>query len=149
MNKITATGRLAADSELRFTPAGDAILNFRVASDVGYGDKKTTNWFACTVFGKRGQSLQQYLMKGQQVTVFGSLVLREWITKEGQKQISPDIRVDEVELSGTKKQDSESVPTQNTTNSASSRNSGGAMPDDFEDQIPFLLIGRGIGGYSI
>lgn len=99
MNKITATGRLAADSELRFTPGGDPILNFRLASDVGYGDKKSTNWFACSIFGKRGEALQQHLLKGQQVTVFGTLTLREW-SKDGAKMISPDIRIDEVELQG-------------------------------------------------
>lgn len=103
MNKVTATGRLAADSELRFTPNGDAILNFRLASDVGFGDKKTTNWFACSLFGKRGEALQPHLLKGQQVTVFGTLTLREWTGKDGNKQISPDVRIDEVELQGTAK----------------------------------------------
>lgn len=104
MNKITATGRLAADSELRFTPKGDAILNFRVASDVGFGEKKTTNWFSCQVWGKRGEALHPHLTKGQQVTVFGTLVLREWTTKDGAKQLSPDIRVDEIELQGGKRE---------------------------------------------
>jgi single-strand DNA-binding protein len=102
MNKITATGRLAADAELRYTPKGEAILNFRLASDVGYGDKKTTNWFACQVWGKRGEALAQHLTKGQQVTVFGSLTLREWTGKDGGKQLSPDIRIDEIELQGGK-----------------------------------------------
>lgn len=105
MNKITATGRIAADAEVRYTPSGDAIANFRVASDVGFGDKKTTNWFACSLFGKRGEALAQYLTKGQPVTIFGSLTLREWTNKDGVKQISPDIRVDEIDLQGSAKQD--------------------------------------------
>lgn len=127
MNKITATGRLAADSELRFTPGGDAILNFRLASDVGYGDKKTTNWFACTVFGKRGEALQQHLLKGQQVTVFGTLALREWNNKDGTKQLSPDIRIDEIELQGGK---TGGAPAKTTR--ASDANEGDAF-----DSIPF------------
>lgn len=102
MNKISATGRLAADAEVRFTPGGDAIANFRVASDVGYGDKKTTNWFSCQIWGKRGEAIAPHLTKGQQVTVFGSLVLREWTNKDGAKQLSPDIRVDEIDLQGSK-----------------------------------------------
>lgn len=106
MNKITATGRLAADAELRYTPNGDAIANFRLASDVGFGDKKSTNWFACSLFGKRGESLVPHLPKGQQVTVFGTLILREWTDKNGAKQISPDIRIDEIELQGGKRQES-------------------------------------------
>jgi single-strand DNA-binding protein len=130
MNKISATGRLAADSELRFTPGGDAILNFRVASDVGFGDKKTTNWFACQVWGKRGEALQPHLTKGQQVTVFGTLVLREWTNKDGVKQLSPDIRVDEIELQGGKRQDSAPAKPQGKQEYST--------PDNFvPDDIPF------------
>lgn len=102
MNKISFTGRVAADSETRALSSGDTITGFRVASDVGYGDKKSTNWFSCSIFGKRGEALAQYLTKGQQVTVFGQLTLREWTNKDGAKQISPDIRVDEIELQGGK-----------------------------------------------
>ncbi|WP_136420327.1 single-stranded DNA-binding protein [Herbaspirillum sp. ST 5-3] len=106
MNKITATGRVVADAEVRFTPSGDAIANFRLASDVGYGDKKTTNWFNCQIWGKRGEALAPHLTKGQQVTAFGTLVLREWTNKEGVKQLSPDIRIDEIELQGGKREES-------------------------------------------
>lgn len=102
MNKITATGRIVADAELRFTPGGDPIANFRLASDVGFGDKKTTNWFNCQIWGKRGEALAPHLTKGQQVTVFGQLTLREWTNKEGVKALSPDIRIDEIDLQGGK-----------------------------------------------
>ncbi|HEV2612505.1 MAG TPA: single-stranded DNA-binding protein [Noviherbaspirillum sp.] len=103
MNKLTATGRIVADAEVKYLPNGDALANFRVASDVGYGEKKSTNWFNCAVFGKRGESLAPHLVKGQQVTIFGTLTLREWVNKDGAKQISPDIRVDEIELQGGKR----------------------------------------------
>jgi single-strand DNA-binding protein len=104
MNKISFTGRLAADAETRFTPKGDAICGFRVASDVGYGENKSTNWFSCQVWGKRGEALAPHLTKGQQVTVFGQLTLREWTNKDGVKQLSPDVRVDEIELQGGKRE---------------------------------------------
>lgn len=107
MNKITFTGRLAADAELRFTPGGDAICNFRVASDIGFGDKKATNWFNCQIWAKRGEALAPHLLKGQQVTVFGSLTLRDWTNKDGAKQTSPDVKVDEIELQGGKREQSE------------------------------------------
>jgi single-strand DNA-binding protein len=133
MNKITGTGRIVADAEVRFTPGGDAICNFRVASDVGYGDKKTTNWFNCQVWGKRGEAIAQHLTKGQQVTVFGTLQLREWTNKEGVKQLSPDIRVDEIELQGSK-QSSESAPAPVTRN----RPQPISTPEQFQDtDIPF------------
>lgn len=112
MNKITATGRVVADAEVRFTPAGDAICNFRMASDVGYGERKTTNWFTCTVWGKRGEAISKYLLKGTPVTVFGTLTLREWTNKEGIKQLSPEIRIDEVTLHGSRDDQSQQAPQQ-------------------------------------
>ncbi len=135
MNKICATGRLAADSEVRFTPKGDAIANFKLASDVGFGEKKTTNWFACAMFGKRGEALNPHLLKGTQVTVFGSLTLREWTNKDGAKQISPDIFVDEIVLQGGKKDDLQTPQRQQ----AAPRQARNAPQDtsDMDDQIPF------------
>lgn len=131
MNKITFTGRIVADSELRFIPSGEPVLSFRVASDVGYGEKKSTNWFQCQVWGKRGESLSQRLTKGLPVTVWGTLTLREWSDKEGQKKLSPDIRVDEVEMHGK----SESVPAQKAANSAKPEKSGSF--DAMDDEVPF------------
>lgn len=135
MNKISATGRVVADAEVRFTPGGDAIANFRVASDVGYGDKKTTNWFYCQIWGKRGEAIAPHLLKGQQVTVFGTLQLREWTNKEGAKQLSPDIRVDEIELQGGKKESAGEAPVARSRPAAAQKLS---TPDDFQDtDIPF------------
>ena len=148
-NKITATGRIAADAEVRYTPSGDAIANFRVASDVGFGDKKTTNWFACSIFGKRGESLSPHLTKGTQVTIFGQLTLREWTNKENVKQISPDIRVDEIEMQGGNKDtngrgDNAPPPRQQAParSAPSSPQCGGDRFDDSED-IPFSNPYRG------
>lgn len=124
MNKISATGRIVADCETRYLPQGDALAGFRLASDVGFGDKKTTNWFSCAIFGKRGEALAPHLLKGQQVTVFGTLTLREWTNKDGAKQLSPEIRIDEIELQGGKR-DGDARPTR-------------AVPDqDVPDDIPF------------
>ncbi|AVG16860.1 single-stranded DNA-binding protein [Chromobacterium vaccinii] len=100
MNSITFDGRLAADAELRYTPSGEPVLSFRVASDIGFGERKSTNWFSCQVWGKRGESLKNYLAKGQQVTVYGQLTLREWQDKDGNKRVSPDVRVNELSLQG-------------------------------------------------
>lgn len=100
MNKITATGRVVADAELRANASGDSVCSFRVASDVGFGDRRTTNWFTCTIWGRRGESLVGYLKKGTPVTVFGTLTLREWTNRDGVKQLSPDIRIDEITMHG-------------------------------------------------
>lgn len=134
MNKITATGRVVADAELRTTPSGDAICSFRVASDVGFGERKTTNWFNCTVWGRRGESLVNILKKGTAVTIFGTLTLREWTNKEGVRQISPDIRLDEVSLHGNRDSSSQYTPQ----TAPRSQTSPAAMSDDDDlDSIPF------------
>jgi single-strand DNA-binding protein len=125
MNKISVTGRIGRDSELRFLPNGDPILSFSIADDVGYGDKKTTTWWNCSLFGKRGEALQPHTMKGQQVVVFGMAQMREWTNKDGIKQLSPDIRIDDIQLVGGK---SECQPA---------RQQQGKQADPFNDDIPF------------
>lgn len=139
MNKITATGRIAADAEVRFTPSGDPVASFRIASDVGFGDKKTTNWFSCQVWGKRGESLAPHLIKGTPVTVFGALTLREWNDKEGQKRLSPDIRIDEIELQGGKKDSEPSQPS----NPRNAQGAPKASISDMDDDIQFAPHGAG------
>lgn len=142
MNSITFDGRLAADAELRYTPGGDAILSFRVASDIGFGERKTTNWFSCQVWGKRGETLKEYLTKGQQVTVYGQLTLREWEDKEGTKRLSPDVRVNELSLQGGKREGGDSAPPANHSREApppQRRQESNPPPrmDDMDDDIPF------------
>lgn len=129
MNSITIVGRLAADIEVKYLPSGDAIGNFTVASDVGFGEKKSTNWFRCAIFGKRVDAIQSFLLKGQQVTVFGQLTLREWENKDGVKQISPDVRVNDIALQGGKQSGEQSAPRQQRQ----------AAPQQFDDldPIPF------------
>ena len=135
MNKISAAGRVVADAEVRFTKSGDPIASFRLASDVGFGDNKTTNWFNCQIWGKRAESLAPHLTKGSQLTVFGTLKLREWEDKEGQKKLSPDISVDDLAFQGGKR-DSENTHSQKSANSSKSAPKSSGF-EDMEDDIPF------------
>ncbi|MFD4120940.1 single-stranded DNA-binding protein [Alcaligenes faecalis] len=152
MNKITATGRIVADADIRYTSNSDAICSFRLASDVGYGERKTTNWFSCQLWGKRGEGLVEHLTKGLPVTVFGTLTLREWENRDGAKQLSPDIRVDEITMHGTRdgsqggarqappsRQASPQRQTQGQRNPYAEQSSGGGMPD-MDDDIPFAPL---------
>ncbi len=151
MNSITFDGRLTADAELRYTPSGEPVLSFRVASDIGFGERKTTNWFSCQVWGKRGESLKNYLAKGQQVTVYGQLTLREWQDKEGIKRLSPDVRVSELTLQGGRRDDmapaddgygaapSQRYDAPSAPPAAPRRQEPKPAPrmDDMDDDIPF------------
>jgi len=101
MNIYSFTGRLARDSETRFTPGGMAICNFTVAVDYGFGDKKGTNWLRCSLFGKRAEGqLPKYLVKGTQVAISGELRVREYDDKDGVKRTSVEVSVDKLDLIG-------------------------------------------------
>jgi single-strand DNA-binding protein len=98
MNVITVAGTLGKDAEVKYLPNGDAIANFSVADS--QGRDKPTIWWNCGLYGKRAESLSQYLTKGQAVTVTGSVSEREWTDKEGNKRKSMDVRVNDVALQG-------------------------------------------------
>ena len=90
MNVWTFTGRIGRDAEQRFTASGDSVVNFNVAVDSGFGDKKQTTWPRCAIFGKRGSSLVGYLTKGALVAVSGEPTLREWEDTDGARRVSLD-----------------------------------------------------------
>ena len=122
MQSLTVTGGLGRDAELKTTQGGDDILSFSVGSSQGYGDKKTTNWFRCTVWGKRGRSIAEYLTKGTKVTVQGELAIGEY---DGKPQY--DIRVNEVDWVRREGTASQSAPSPQPTN----------FDDDDMDSVPF------------
>jgi len=92
MQTILISGNLGSDSVLRSTQGGDQVLAFNVGVKQGYGEKATTNWYRCNVWGKRGASIQQYLLKGVKVVAHGELTIGSY---EGKPQY--DVRVNEVE----------------------------------------------------
>jgi single-strand DNA-binding protein len=101
MNVITVAGALGKDAEVKYLANGDAICNFSVADS--QGREKPTIWWNCGLYGKRAESLSQYLTKGQAVTVTGSVSEREWTDKEGNKRKSMDVRVNDIALQGGRK----------------------------------------------
>jgi len=101
MNSITVAGSLGKDAEVKYLANGDAICNFSIADSMGRD--KGTIWWNCGLYGKRAESLSQYLVKGQAVTVTGSVSEREWISKDGEKRKTMDVRVNDVALQGGRK----------------------------------------------
>jgi single-strand DNA-binding protein len=107
MNSITVAGSLGRDAELKYLNNGDAISNFSVADS--QGKDKHTIWWNCTIYGKRAESLNQYLVKGQAVTVVGHITEREYTDKNGNERKAMEIRVSDVMLQG-RKQDAAPKP---------------------------------------
>ena len=100
LNVWSFTGRLGRDAEIRYLPSGTQVLGFSVAVEVGYGDKKTTIWTSCSLFGERGGKLVQYLTKGKQVAVSGEINLRDVQDQDGGNRSTLEVRVDKVEMIG-------------------------------------------------
>ena len=71
--KLIFIGNLGSNPEMRFTPSGDPVTQFSVATSRRYGDKEETTWFRVNVWGKQAESCSQYLHKGSKVLVEGRL----------------------------------------------------------------------------
>jgi single-strand DNA-binding protein len=132
MNNITICGALGKDSELRSIPSGEQVLSFSVAD--GQGRDKPTVWWGCQLWGKRAASLQQYLIKGQQVTVIGAVSEREWVDKGGGKRKSLEVRVSEVALQG-KPQGEAPAARPDAPKAAASKPASGF--DDMGEDVPW------------
>jgi len=97
VNKAILVGRLGKDPETRFTPGGQGVCNFSLATDETFKDKngerqKRTEWHRVVVWGKLAEICQQYLKKGTMVYVEGRIQSRSWDDKTtGQKRYSTDI----------------------------------------------------------
>lgn len=139
MNSWSFTGNLGGDSESRFTPSGDAVVSFSVGVKSGFGDKATTTWARCQMWGKRGESVAPYLTKGQLVGIVGELSVREYQDKQGQTKTSVDVRVNDLTLLGKKSDQPgrEPAPQQAPQQAKPQQPRQAPAPDPFDDSIPF------------
>lgn len=101
-SQIDLMGHLGKDAELTYTPARMPLAKFSLAVSNGRDDKKTTSWYAITLWGKQAESLQKYLTKGKCVNVMGEQVLRNYVTKDGKHGTSADVRAEKIFLLGGK-----------------------------------------------
>ena len=143
MNSWNFTGNLGRDCDTRYTQSGDAVVSFSVGVKAGFGDKATTTWANCSMFGKRGEAVSAYLKKGTLVGIVGEVNLREYQDKEGQKRYSLDVRVNDLTLLGGKSDRSESAPSQPKPQQRNAQGSQGGGMGDMDDDIPFAPFGSG------
>lgn len=80
-NFICVEGRLGRDPKLRETSSGE-VCSFSVAVEHGWGDKKVTKWYDCSIWGNRGRKFSDIARKGSRVTLHGELTFREHEGKE-------------------------------------------------------------------
>jgi single-strand DNA-binding protein len=108
VNKVILIGNLGKDPEVRYTASGEAMCNFSLATTESWKDKSTgekkelTEWHRISFFGKLAEIAGQYLKKGSQVYVEGSLRTRKWTDKEGQERYTTEIRGDQMTMLGSR-----------------------------------------------
>ena len=107
MNKIIVIGHLGRDPEMRYTPNGDSVTSFSVASSRRYRtrdgeQREETEWFNVSAFGRLADICNQYLTKGRQVYVEGRLSGRTYTDRDGQPRYSLDIRLSEMQMLGSR-----------------------------------------------
>src|SRR5580692_8162140 len=100
---ITVVGNLVADPELRFTPAGQPVATFRIASTPRFLDKTSNEWkdgdslfLTCNVWRQAAENVAESLQRGMRVIVSGRLKQRSYETKEGEKRTVYEVEVDDV-----------------------------------------------------
>jgi single-strand DNA-binding protein len=101
--QITIVGNLVDDPQLRYTPTGNAVANFRVASTPRFMDRATNEWkdgdslfLTCNVWRQPAENVAESLQRGMRVIVSGRLRQRSYETKEGEKRTVYEVEVDEV-----------------------------------------------------
>lgn len=108
VNKVIIVGNLGRDPETRYMPSGDAVTNITVATTDRYKDKQTgeqreiTEWHRIAFFGKLAEIASQYLKKGSQVYVEGSLRTRKYTDKDGVEKYATEIRADSMQMLGSR-----------------------------------------------
>jgi len=97
VNRVILIGNLGADPEVRYTPSGTAVANFRIATseewkDKNSGEKQTrTEWHRIVAFGRLGEICGEYLHKGKQIYVEGRLQTRSWEDQDGNKRWTTEV----------------------------------------------------------
>ena len=106
MNKVILLGNLGADPDLRYTAAGAAVLNLRLATNESYVDKnkepqERTEWHSVVIWGSRAEGLARVLTKGSGVLVEGTLRTSSY-EKDGQKRYRTEVHAREICFTGRK-----------------------------------------------
>jgi single-strand DNA-binding protein len=159
INKVILIGNLGQDPEVRYMPNGGAVANLTLATSESWRDKQTgemkerTEWHRVVIFGKLAEVAAEYLKKGSQVYIEGSLQTRKWQDQSGQDRYTTEVVVNiggVMQMLGGRQgggeasQGSWGQPQGNSQPSAPAQSAakpaapaGNEPPMDFDDDIPF------------
>lgn len=147
LNKVMIIGRLGQDPELKYTPGGDAVCNFSVATSDKWTDKagqqqEKTEWHRVVAWKKLAELCNQYLSKGRQSYIEGKLTTRSWDDKDGNKRYTTEIKASTVQfLGGNQNQNDQQVNQHQASNNqdGAPKSQQETYPDSnfASDDIPF------------
>jgi single-strand DNA-binding protein len=161
LNKVMLIGNLGADPEVRYMPAGGAVVNITLATSMRWKDKQSgerkeaTEWHRVVFFNRLAEVVGEYLKKGSQIYVEGRLQTRKWQDQNGQDRYTTEIVASEMHMLGSRSggtadfggdqsySTQQSRPASQPQQSRPQNDPGSSMPpmppnyDDFDDDIPF------------
>lgn len=152
INKVILVGNLGQDPEVRYLPNGGAVTNISIATSQSWKDKQTgeqkdrTEWHRVVIFGKLAEIAGEYLRKGSQVYIEGSLQTRKWQDQAGQDKYTTEIVVNiggVMQILGSRNTDDAPEAAvspkqgQPSSNKPSRPSAQSEPPIDFDDDIPF------------
>jgi len=156
INKVILIGNLGADPETRAMPSGTTVANLRVATSESWRDKQTgeqqerTEWHRVALFGRLAEVAGEYLRKGSQVYIEGSLRTRKWQDKQGNDRYSTEIVGNDLQMLGGRggaggaaaapgaeggSRSSGAAPSY--AEESAGGGGGGSRSEEFDDDIPF------------
>ncbi len=158
VNKVIIIGNLGRDPEVRSFPSGDKVANITVATTEKWKDKQSgetkeaTEWHRIVFNGRMAEIVEQYLRKGSQVYVEGSLRTRKWTDKDGVEKYATEVRANEMKMLGGRPSDGgnesqgsgysrAAAPAPRAQTPAPAPRAPAPAPaggfDDMDDDIPF------------
>ena len=157
VNKVILIGHLGADPESRAMPSGSSVANLRIATTESWRDKQSgeqqerTEWHRVALFGRLAEIASEYLRKGSQVYIEGSLRTRKWQDKQGNERYSTEIVGNEMQMLGGRGGGGAGAPgagggaaggaprepMPEYSGPTGGGGAGGAEREDFDDDIPF------------
>ncbi|HBK4773876.1 MULTISPECIES: single-stranded DNA-binding protein [unclassified Providencia] len=148
VNKVILVGNLGQDVEMRYMPNGGAVANLTLATSESWRDKQSgemrekTEWHRVIIFGKLAEVAGEYLKKGSQIYVEGSLHTRKWQDQSGQDRYTTEVVVNiggTMQMLGNGNSNNNGNQTGNKSTSSPNQQYSNQTepPMDFDDDIPF------------
>jgi single-strand DNA-binding protein len=153
INKVILIGNLGQDPETRAMPSGSSVTNLRIATSESWKDKQSgemkerTEWHSVAMFGRLAEIAGEYLRKGSQVYIEGSLRTRKWQDKQGNDRYTTEIIANEMQMLGARGGGGGGGATGGGQGGGRSRGgddeysqapvTSSTEKDDFDDDIPF------------